>query len=230
MIPGPRNNVSAPSSSLLRFLRSQSEEICCFTTNPAVAVRQRHQNRALRESSNKTTRLRLPSSVRNFATSQRRGASVEVSRWTADSLRRAPVQKVFKVPAFATTTRPGTLVSFDSHAESIHRRYASIDTWPLLNRIFKQRKADSALKPNDLPPLPSFLDDAAGTTLGRNKPGKGSNELKLRCTELNENGNVTLVNGEFKKSELIAKVDPRAIIDTAEDADAALSTVFSLVT
>ena len=42
--------------------------------------------------------------------------------------------------------------------------------------------------------------------LGRNLSGKASNELKLRCTEFDENGNVTLVNGEFKKSELIAKV------------------------
>ena len=33
-----------------------------------------------------------------------------------------------------------------------------------------------------------------------------TNELKMRCTELDEHGNVTLVSGEFKKSELIAKV------------------------
>jgi len=35
---------------------------------------------------------------------------------------------------------------------------------------------------------------------------KAANEQKLRCTEFDENGNVVLVNGEFKKSELIAKV------------------------
>jgi hypothetical protein len=34
---------------------------------------------------------------------------------------------------------------------------------------------------------------------------KPSTELKLRCTEFDENGNVVLVNGEFKKQELIAK-------------------------
>ncbi|EMC94412.1 hypothetical protein BAUCODRAFT_52577, partial [Baudoinia panamericana UAMH 10762] len=34
---------------------------------------------------------------------------------------------------------------------------------------------------------------------------KPANDLKLRCTELDENGNVVLVNGEYKKSELIAK-------------------------
>ena len=32
-----------------------------------------------------------------------------------------------------------------------------------------------------------------------------ANELKMRCTELDEHGNVTLVSGEFKKTELIAK-------------------------
>ena len=42
--------------------------------------------------------------------------------------------------------------------------------------------------------------------LGRNISPKSANEAKLRCTEFDENGNVVLVNGEFKKSELIAKV------------------------
>ena len=41
--------------------------------------------------------------------------------------------------------------------------------------------------------------------IGRSVAGKASNEMKLRCTEFDENGNVTLVNGEFKKSELIAR-------------------------
>jgi magnesium transporter len=31
-------------------------------------------------------------------------------------------------------------------------------------------------------------------------------EPRLRCTEVDENGNVILVDGEFKKTELIAKV------------------------
>lgn len=56
---------------------------------------------------------------------------------------------------------------------------------------------------NDLPPLTGFLDDSNSGLGGRII--KPSNELKLRCTEFDENGNVTLVNGEFRKSELIAK-------------------------
>lgn len=50
--------------------------------------------------------------------------------------------------------------------------------------------------------MPGFLDDNSGLGGRIIKP---SNELKLRCTEFDEHGNVTLVNGEFRKSELIAR-------------------------
>lgn len=42
--------------------------------------------------------------------------------------------------------------------------------------------------------------------LGRTLAAKSHDEPRLRCTEFDENGNVTLVNGEFRKSELCAKV------------------------
>ncbi|KAF6222507.1 hypothetical protein HO173_013398 [Letharia columbiana] len=67
------------------------------------------------------------------------------------------------------------------------------------------RKENSALKSSGSPALPSFLDDTGSTHFGRRKTLKGPNELKLRCTEFDENGNVTFMDGEFKKSELIAK-------------------------
>ena len=70
----------------------------------------------------------------------------------------------------------------------------------------KKKKPESALKPDDLSPLPTFLNDPSSSVLGRSKIGKASNELKLRCTEVNQDGDVTLVSGEFRKSELIAKV------------------------
>ena len=35
---------------------------------------------------------------------------------------------------------------------------------------------------------------------------KAALEPRLRCTEVDENGNVILLDGEFKKSELIARV------------------------
>ena len=87
-------------------------------------------------------------------------------------------------------------------------RYASTDTRPLWKRPWKDKllKENQAVKPTHSPALPSSLDDASNASLGRRKTGKGANELKLRCTEFDENGNVTFMDGEFKKSELIAKV------------------------
>ncbi|KAI9675842.1 MAG: magnesium ion transporter [Trizodia sp. TS-e1964] len=70
---------------------------------------------------------------------------------------------------------------------------------------FGGNKTKTKLKADDLPPLPGYLDEGPETLLGRSVLGKASNEVKLRCTEFDEHGNVTLVNGEFKKSELIAK-------------------------
>ena len=43
-------------------------------------------------------------------------------------------------------------------------------------------------------------------SLGRHISAKAAAQPKLRCTEFDENGNVVLASGEFKKSELIAKV------------------------
>jgi magnesium transporter len=65
----------------------------------------------------------------------------------------------------------------------------------------KRNPPPTPARSHDLPPLASFMDDnqSAGRIL------KPTNELRLRCTEFDEFGNVTLVNGEFKKSELIAK-------------------------
>jgi magnesium transporter len=47
------------------------------------------------------------------------------------------------------------------------------------------------------------MEDGNLAGLGRTRP---ANELKMRCTELDESGNVTMVSGEYKKTDLIAKV------------------------
>lgn len=60
---------------------------------------------------------------------------------------------------------------------------------------------------NDLPPLPTLLEESGGLgILGLGRTTRPTHEMKLRCTEFNEHGDVTLTNGEFKKTELIAKV------------------------
>jgi hypothetical protein len=92
------------------------------------------------------------------------------------------------------TTFGLSLISLSYH--TIQRRCLSLWEWPL------KRKPNPSLHPHDLPPLASFLGDNA--TFGRIP--KPSHELILKCTELDAHGKVTLMDGEFKKTELIANV------------------------
>ncbi|KAE9984162.1 hypothetical protein EG328_009041 [Venturia inaequalis] len=93
--------------------------------------------------------------------------------------------------------------SFSNHVKPTVRRFFSTNgtktIWHFLG--FKRNSPPPPARSHELPPLASFLDDSqsAGRLM------KPTNELRLRCTEFDEFGNVTLVNGEFKKSELIAK-------------------------
>lgn len=76
----------------------------------------------------------------------------------------------------------------------------------------KREVRKEGVKIDDLWSLGGFVPgDAAGfdnsfPSPGRLVPNKAANELKLSCTEFDENGKVSLTSGEFKKSELIAKV------------------------
>ncbi|KAG8622825.1 hypothetical protein KVT40_009336 [Elsinoe batatas] len=56
--------------------------------------------------------------------------------------------------------------------------------------------------PSSPSPLTSLLDDSASLGSRLSKPIP---DQRLRCTEFDEHGNVTVVNGEFRKSELIQK-------------------------
>lgn len=92
------------------------------------------------------------------------------------------------------------------------RASSSLTGRPLLRRLFdfKKNKAAEAAKASRASG-PALIDDGTETSfnIGRGLVSKATNELRLRCTEFDKNGNVTLVNGEFRKSELIAKVCSR---------------------
>ena len=195
-------HVPTPSSSLLRFLSSQVEDICFFSTNSNIP--QRHSTpKAKKKLFQRKTCSGFPSSVRSFGTSQRRQATVEASFLNLDFLKTSP--RSHNPIAQQSNATPASSLPREWLRPPI--RHASTDDRPFLRRLWQNKGVGHpALKDGDLPPLPSFLDEANGTSLGRSKAGKAANELRLRCTEINENGDVTLVNGEFKKSELIAKV------------------------
>ncbi|KAA6414191.1 MAG: hypothetical protein FRX48_02553 [Lasallia pustulata] len=187
-------SVRAPSSTLLNFLRTQSENVCFFTQNT-----QAHRYTAPKQIRPHNTSPRGHASRRCLSTSPRPQATLEASVVNLDFLR----------PAWKTEpSRPRRDVASAHHLQNClgGARHTSTDSWPLLKRLrgLQRRRPDDALKPRDLPPLPGFLDDAE-TTLARSTAGKASNDIKLRCTELDENGIVTLVNGELKKAELIVK-------------------------
>ncbi|USW47614.1 Putative Mg2+ transporter protein, CorA-like/Zinc transport protein ZntB [Septoria linicola] len=131
------------------------------------------------------------------------------------SLLDAPVRRV---PTLAITTRTSTFATacittqprarcsqtVRSNHDRIHTRTftSSSPQHETFWRRLRQSRSSSKPASNEHLPLPGFLDDSAGLGSRIVKP---SNELKLRCTEFDENGNVTLVNGEFRKSELIQK-------------------------
>lgn len=83
---------------------------------------------------------------------------------------------------------------------------ASTPTWQERLWGIGARKGAKSLKPDD---LPSREDVEHGSSMFNNRrilSAKAALEPRLRCTEVDENGKVILMDGEFKKSELIAKV------------------------
>lgn len=200
-------SASAPSSSLLRFLRHQSQETCFFTPNPRLAGCHHSTRRPTPVLRRHVVDLYKPSS-RHFTASHHHNATVEASVFNFDFLRQSPIHGTSNPPTTVLRSWkdvPPTYVSQDKRA--IYSQ-ASTNSTPFFKRFWhlKKKTPESALGPADLPPLPTFLNDPSGSVLGRSKIGKASNELKLRCTEVNQDGDVTLVSGEFRKSELIAKV------------------------
>lgn len=61
------------------------------------------------------------------------------------------------------------------------------------------------MQPKDLP-AHDELSDGSMFNSRRILTAKAASEPRLRCTEVDEDGEVILIDGEFKKMELIAKV------------------------
>ena len=195
--------MSAPSSSLLRFLRSQAENVCFFT--PTTPGSQSTLNvQRLRPTSDVFSKS-CSKQARHFRSCPRRPATVESSLISLNFWQHGRKQDIdfpVHVSSLEKAVRDKKLAL---HGLSSTQRFASNDCRPLYQKLWTIKRQNAGNSPKDLPPLPRYSVDAHGPTLGYSS-GKASNELKLRCTEFDENGNVTHVNGEFKKSELIAMV------------------------
>lgn len=172
---------SAPSVSLLRFLRSQSDSLHCLTA---------------------------PTCARSNAVSQQRRRST--SSWTRLD---ATQSQVLPSEASNPRTRPSLDIGSRTKprlfsSKPVSYRNSSTTGRPLLRRLFDLRRNKAAETKANRSQGPALIDEKTepNFSIARGLAAKASNELRLRCTEFDSGGNVTLVNGEFKKSELIAKV------------------------
>jgi hypothetical protein len=180
----------APSPALLRFLKDQSAfkpRICPRSFSPHnVRLRQARSGSTIAKSA-----IRSPCQSR---IENRQCAALNDHGWPHSKLFTAfsPLQL-----SDSRTQRHGRLARTISGFRFTQTRCISLWDWK-----FNDKKKSNPLQPDDLPPLASFLGDPSSFE----RFLKPSNELILKCTELDENGRVTLMDGEFKKTELIAKV------------------------
>jgi len=183
------NGVSVvPSPAVLRFLKIQTESLRFLHTTKAAA--------------------RSPSCLAHAShTGQLPVESQQNDSYRAYSTYHGSInlRTCNHETALGQTTSPQRRWTQKSSLKEFVRRASA---WSARGRerpweAWRARRAADAkgLEPNDLP-SPLALEDTG--SIGRAiKPGS---ELMLRCTEFDGSGNVTLINGEFKKTELIQKV------------------------
>ncbi|KAJ6008668.1 hypothetical protein N7522_003684 [Penicillium canescens] len=171
--------LSAPSASLLRFLHRQSG----FSAAPACA-RPKRLGRDKAFSTERTSKL---------------------SSWTRPTTP-YPARNDGATNGRSSATRP-MLLSSPMPTQVTFSRLASTKSRPFLRRLFDLKRNKASEYQNQRPAGPGLIDEGTEGlfNIGRSLSAKASNELRIRCTEFDINGDVTLVNGEFRKLELIAK-------------------------
>jgi hypothetical protein len=230
-------SISAPSPTLLRFLRQQAHAFSCPAKRPLNTallasapvrkgpVRQLHGRRliALSTTTSSTTVSSLcastltrpcttghvsSSAICLASSSQRRSQSRLAEFWRRWSVRRLN-NRLSKVAAAAGPDRipPNLLGSAVAQDRDAQRSYAPLGAFLGDDSYGAWGNGGSET---------SGTNGASGSC-GHGVGGGGAlpgllrgpsrmKELKLRCTEFNEKGAITLVSAEFQKQQLIAKV------------------------
>lgn len=188
----PTLRAPVPSRSLLRFLRSQHE--IAFFHPSHVATRFIASPKPCGAASPAIRKRRLST------TCGRSAATLEASVFDFEPLlKRLPRRDARKSLKTLFSTSQARAKS-PSPAKGNSDEFQD-DAWK------------SSFKNDRKPPKPENL--AAGDDFGqgaifsqhqRTVSAKASLDPRLRCTEVDEHGEVILVDGEFKKTELIAKV------------------------
>ncbi|KAK3935601.1 hypothetical protein QBC46DRAFT_397092 [Diplogelasinospora grovesii] len=204
---------AAPSQTLLRFLRAQSEGLAFFDAadhgvsrtvrrygakRPSVLLQQQQHP----HHRHVTTSCRSRQSVR----SKRGVAVLQAAIWDLESVLPASFLRKQR------TAASNTLFGLPRTRAVGAQRYASSDQKPRALRkgtwqewLFGSRESKESprLKDDD---LQLDLDEESGSIFPRRSmTAKAALDPRLRCTEVDGNGEVIMVDGEFKKSELIAR-------------------------
>ncbi|KAF9879427.1 inner membrane magnesium transporter mrs2 [Colletotrichum karsti] len=187
-----------PSTSLLRFLRSQTETPSFF--NPGRC--------ALRSGQPRPAAQHHQCFARRTARLGTRTVSTSTTCKRPDLLRNSPLSSE---PATARVSRRRSGAAVALFSSTCIKRDACNDDSSTPRKSWKERLwgmrvrgGTKPLQPND---LPVHDDGEAGSMFNSRRilTAKAALEPRLRCTEVDEHGEVILVDGEFKKTELIAK-------------------------
>ncbi|CZT05632.1 related to inner membrane magnesium transporter MRS2, mitochondrial precursor [Rhynchosporium agropyri] len=194
----------APSATLLKFLKSQSESICFFSPNPRTASTSQARTSHLRTSSN----VKYPSNTRRLYTYSPRRATVEAGILSLECLwpRAAPALNASSAKSHVIAWRRN--LGYGGSLVTQRNAHSGSKKWHQKLWGAASLRVGRPLRPDDLPSTSHGSEEDSENSmfsLGRHISAKAAAQPKLRCTEFDESGNVVLASGEFKKSELIAK-------------------------
>ncbi|PMD27777.1 cora-domain-containing protein [Hyaloscypha hepaticicola] len=202
-------HVPAPSSTLLRFLKSQSESICFFSPSHRPGFIFDHAAPRGLQVRPRIARAPSKSSARCLPTAIPRKATIEANFLNLEFL--WPRSATSSLNTQSTHSHePARRKKFGFGGRLITQRLSSSGSKKWHQKLWgvTSSKGGRPLRPDDLPSTLFGSEEGSDTymfSLGRTISAKAAAQPKLRCTELDENGNVVLASGEFKKSELIAK-------------------------
>ncbi|KAI0143768.1 cora-domain-containing protein [Xylariaceae sp. FL1272] len=167
-----------PSARLLRYLRHQTEGLNFF--NPAHDV-----SPIARQAARKPQ-----------CPARKQVASLRAGFLDFESLVRAQPLRNRHVPCAAPALRRYSLQRQPTPCRTTWKDWL----WGL-----GTKRIGRPLEPDDLPDMDGEGGNNSMFNTRRQLSQKAALEPRLRCTEVDENGNVMLVDSEFKKTELIAK-------------------------
>ena len=200
------HRLTAPSSATLSFLRAQIHhafEYGSQTNGPRCAALKAGNARYASTS-------RAGATIRRSAEGYLGCSRAGLGRSLPGQSSVAPLLKSKSSQCIASQSANGsiprrqhfTFPNASSFSQCRQFSCTSTNQWSLWPTREKKRRPMPSVSTS---PLAGLIDDGTnGNSLGR--VSRPANELKMRCTELDGEGNVTMVSGEFKKTELIAKV------------------------